>query len=119
MAETLNIRAGDIRWPITIQAPSTTQNSIGAPVTSWNTIFACRAKIESTQTATYKATTSDDTVTAQSTYIFTIRFPLGTNIATNMTILFNGQTYQINDLNNVLQRNRFLQLFCMVINGTA
>ena len=118
-SETLSIQAGRFRHTIAIQAPSTSQNTIGAPLTTWTTVLTTKAEFLSQQTATYKAVTADGTVTSQASYLVTLRFPKSVTITTAMRILFRGQAYSIASINDILQRRMFVQLFCMTIDGTA
>ena len=116
MAESLYIPAGSLRWPILIQQQDSSSRDAGGQVISgdWITVLSCRAKIDSTITATYKSAVQDGAIIAVATYIMTIRYP-SVAITPDMQITFAGEQYKINAVNNIQQQGRFLQIFCMRI----
>jgi SPP1 family predicted phage head-tail adaptor len=118
--ESLSQQSGLFRFPITIQAPNSGErDAAGQPISGdWTTVLSCRAKIESTLTATYKSGTQAEAITSVATYLMTIRWPgSAIKITPDMRVVFNGDNYVINAINNSLQRNRYLQIFCMRIDS--
>jgi SPP1 family predicted phage head-tail adaptor len=115
---TSQLQAGDLRHSITITAASTTRDQYGQPSKIWNTVLITRAKIQSTTTSSYKMLIQAGVETSQATHVITMRWPGSSiSIESGMRVLFGDNTYQIEAVDNVLNRNRVVNLFCMVPNG--
>lgn len=116
----LQIQAGDLRHAVTITEASTTRDAAGQPVSTWTTVLATRAKIESTTTLNYKERIRDGVTSSQSTDLITIRWP-GANVAimSGMRVEFGDNTFLVQAVDNVLRRNRLVRLYCQVIDGDS
>jgi SPP1 family predicted phage head-tail adaptor len=120
MADPLQLQAGDLRHSITITEASSTRDSYGQPISTWNTVLTTRAKIEGTTSNTYKQLIQAGVVSADTTDIITIRWPGSAVFLTpDMRVVFGDQTFLIQGIDNVLRRNRVVKLFCMAIDQAS
>jgi SPP1 family predicted phage head-tail adaptor len=116
----LVINAGELRHSITITEASSTRDSYGQPVSTWNTVLTTRAKIEGTTSTSYKQLLQSGVISAQTTDVITMRWPGSTVFITpDMRVIFGDQTFLIQGIDNVLRRNRVLKLFCMAIDAAS
>lgn len=119
MADSIVLNAGELRWVIQIQMLTGTADAFNQVDKSndanWTTILTCWAKAEH---LTGGETFASPRVLAQSTEKFTTRWQLGTyqNQSIRISILhravFNGRRFDINDVNNVEERNAVMVLLC-------
>jgi head-tail adaptor len=116
----LAIDAGQLRHQITITVPNAGErNSFGQTTPSESTtVLTTWAKIESTTGAAYKQLIQSGVISSQTTHLITMRWPgSSVQIGPNMNVVFGDQTYLVQGVDNVLQRNRVVRLFCQVIDG--
>lgn len=113
----LIINGGELRHQIAVQQQTSSQSSSGAPQSSWSTVLTTMAKIE---TATGRELYSGDQFSAQVSHVLTIRWP-GAGVQLqgggNMRVVFGSRTFVLQFVNNVLERNRKVLLYCLEING--
>ena len=109
------ISAGELRHRIQIQSPSTLQDSVGQPTTEWTTYYTCWAKIA---TAKGQFTFQGSEFTSKTTYLISMRYQPRVPVAVSDRVLFNGEVYEIEFIDNVRQLNRELLLTCHVINDS-
>ena len=120
MPDPLIIQAGTLRHTVTIQASNSTRDAAGEPLDTWNAVLTTRAAIESTLTATYKESFSQNAFSSQSTDLITMRWPgASISIKPGQRVTFNDKTYLIQAVNNVQERNRALRLACIQIDGAS
>ncbi len=116
----LNLAAGALRNAITIQAPTSTRDAAGQPVSTWNSVLTTRAAMMSTTGQSYKEVATGSTLVSQSTWLVTIRWPgASTLIEPGQRVQHGNDTYLIQAVDNVLQRNRVLQLYCLAIDADS
>lgn len=113
------IQAGDLRHSITITKQDTSDpDSFGQTQDVWTTVLTARAMIQGTTSMSYKELIQNNIVTSQTTHLITIRWPgSSVQIAAGMRVLFGDKTYLVQGVDNALERNRVVRLFCMVLNG--
>ncbi len=104
--------AGKYRHLIKICAPQRTTSANGFPKTNYATILNVKAEVKTTRGMTLIA---NDTDFKKAYTRFTIRYPKHVQIARNMRVLFNGQYYSIEYLNNVDERNVELEMQCKLV----
>jgi SPP1 family predicted phage head-tail adaptor len=116
MTDPLYIQAGELRHQIQIQAPSSSRDSAGQQISTWNVVLNTRAKIEGSNSRTYKESFANNAFASQSTDILTIRWPGGAvTIEPDMRVIFGDNTYLIQAVDNVQHRNRKVVLACIMI----
>jgi SPP1 family predicted phage head-tail adaptor len=114
----LFLPAGSLRHIVTVQSPSSTRDSAGQPISTWTTILTTRAQIESTTGSAYKELVQDGAIAAQSTDVFTLRWPgSSVDLQPGMRVLFQDNTYIVQAVDNALRRNRVVKLFTMAIDS--
>ena len=116
----LTIDPGELRHRVTIMQPSTMQDADGQFTSSWSTLLITWAKIDDAASNTFKFNFQGSVLAANSTDVLTIRWPgQNYNIAPGMQVIFADMTFVIQDVSNVLHRNRVLHLACVVQNETS
>jgi len=117
----LYLSAGDLRHSVTIQSANKSErDSYGQPISTWATILTTRAKIASTVGASYKDAFAQNALANQSTHLITIRYPSDAiTIQPGQRVTHKNDTYTIQDVDNVLERNRVLRIACMQIESTS
>jgi SPP1 family predicted phage head-tail adaptor len=121
MFNPLYINPGELRNQIAIQTKSQNdRDGYGQLVETWVTILTTRAKIESTTGASYKDTFAQNARVNQSTKLITIRYP-GSNVViqAGQRIVHGNDIYTVQDVDNVLERNRKLRIAAMQIQDTS
>lgn len=120
MTDPLYIQAGELRHKIVIQSPSSVRDAAGQPVSMWNTVLTTRAKIENSNSRTFKDSFSNNALASQSTDIITIRWPgSSVDIKPDMRVIFGDNTLLIQAVDNVLRRNRKVVLACIQIDADS
>lgn len=115
----LYISAGALRNAVTITAQNPAQSdAAGQPIPgNWTTVLTTRASIRA---ATAREQVQDGQVAAQATYIIVLRWPgSSVRIVTGQHVVFGNNTYLIQDVDNILQRNRVIKLTCIQIDGDS
>ncbi len=110
------ISAGELRHRIQIQSPSTSQDSVGQPTAEWTTYHTCWAKIATTKN-TFLFQTNE--FTSKTSFVISIRYQPGVTISVADRILFKGEVYEIEFLDNVKQLNQEVRLTCHVLNDST
>ena len=114
------IDPGELRHSIQIQAASSTRDTAGQPVSTWNLVLTTRAKIENTNSRTFKESFAANALASQSTDVITIRWPgAAIDLLPGMRVLFGDNTYLVQAVDNVQRRNRKVTLACMAIDGDS
>lgn len=115
----LVIPAGYLRHEVVFQAPGSVRDDAGELVSaSWNSYLTTLAGIDSTMSQAYRESFTSDAFSSQSTDLFTIRWP-GSNIdiEPGHRILFRGDYYLVQGIDNVRKRDRVLRIATLVIDG--
>ena len=116
MLNPLYLRAGELRHAVQIQSASSTRDAAGQPVSTWNVVLTTRAKIENSGGQAYKESFSNSSLAAQSTDLLTIRWPGSSiTVAPGMRVIFGNNTFLVQDVDNVLHRDRVVRLACVMI----
>lgn len=93
------MRAGDLKYVITIQQPITVQNEYGANGIDWKDVISTRAK------ADYNSgnrQNENNEIVHNQTITFTIRYYH--NIKDDMRIIWNGNKYRILSINKEIYK---------------
>jgi SPP1 family predicted phage head-tail adaptor len=112
----LAIDPGELRHKIQIQQASSTRDAAGQPVSTWNVVLTTWAKIAAPGSMTYKERFANNTFSSQSSDFITIRWPgASITIEPGMRVIFGDNIYLIQAVDNVLHRNRKVNLACIQI----
>jgi SPP1 family predicted phage head-tail adaptor len=111
----LSIPPGYLQHAIQLQAQSSTQDAFGQQLLTWNTILSCRAGIRMVQGREVYQTAQ---FVAQVTHCITFWYP-GASIVIEggQQVLFGKRAFNVQTVDNVLERNRVINLMCVEING--
>ncbi len=111
----LIVNAGEMPHPIQIQQQASSQTGTGAQVESWTTVLSTWAKIS---TASSREVYRASQFTAQVSHVIKMRWPgTGVVIQGGQRVVFGSRVFQLQTVENVLERNRVLLLHCLEING--
>lgn len=100
-----------LRYPITIESPSTTQDSFGQPTNTWNTVASTWASI--------KAVTSKEVYalgagfTAQVSHKVTVRYNAALCIEAGFRILYRNRIFQVQTVSDPDEQRVELNLMCL------
>lgn len=114
--EPLVINAGELRHAIDIQQPNyATAGSRGQSVTpsSWTTVRSTRAAV---YTAGGRETSMASQIVSDVSHVVKIRWGSAV-IKANYRVVFGGRTFTVQYVENVLERNRVLLLYCLEVDG--
>jgi SPP1 family predicted phage head-tail adaptor len=112
----LILQPGELRHQVGFARASATQDASGQKLNTWTPYLATRAKIENLsgqqlfQAAEF---------TSQASWRITLRFPGSGVIDVGDRATFAAHTFVVQIVNNVLERNRVLQLTCVEIDGAS
>ncbi|HEV2324558.1 MAG TPA: phage head closure protein [Terracidiphilus sp.] len=110
---------GSLRHKVTIQAQDPAQcDAAGQPIPgAWTTVLTTRASIRS---ASAREQVSDGQLASQCVYIIMIRWPgAAVRIVTGQRVVFGGNSYHIQDVDNILQRNRVVKITAIQVDGDS
>jgi head-tail adaptor len=116
MKDLLVIQPGTLRHSIQVQAPAPgASDTFGASVEPaiWSTIVTTRAAI---YTAGGRETSQAAQLVSEVSHVVTIRYTPAA-IMPNYRILFGARVFSIRFVENVLERNRVLNIYCLEIDG--
>ena len=117
LTNSLSLAAGRLRHTVALEQPSTVPDSFGQPVESWTTVWQGRAAIE---TVTARELYQSGQFTDQISHIVTMRWPgPAVPLATGMRVSFGSHAYKVQAVNNILERNRVVELLVLELNSTA
>lgn len=108
-----SVEPGELRHLIEIQDRSTTSDSFGQPQQIWGTVSTCMAGIN---IVTMREAFGSNQLTSQSSDIWTARWT-PVSIQPGMRIVFRGETFLVQAINNVDKRNVLLHILCLQINA--
>lgn len=111
MKKSINI--GDLKQVMELQELTITTDKCGFQVEEWKTILKTRCRVEFDKS--YKLNKEVATAEGISTFtarIFTFRYNPRINVSvTKHRILFKGNYYQLQVLNNIDEENRFMMVW--------
>lgn len=122
LAAALSINPGDLRHLITIQAPSSTAGAMGNSLVpgSWTQALATWAAIYTPGAGGIRGGgrfgAQGDQIISEATHVVKIRWTPVT-LAAGYQVLFGTRVFTINYIENLLERNRVLLLYCKEIDG--
>jgi SPP1 family predicted phage head-tail adaptor len=117
----LYIQPGDLRHQIQIQAASSAdRDAAGQSVDNWDLVCGAYAKIESTNSRTFRMSFSNNVLASQSTDAITMRWPgPAIDIKTGMRVQFGDNIFNIDAVDNVQRRNRKIVLACTQVSSDS
>jgi SPP1 family predicted phage head-tail adaptor len=108
---------GELRDQIQIQQQTTAQDDFGQPQSTWTTVLTAMSKIASITMAERFQTAQ---FVAQISHRITLRWPgAGVTIQGGMRVMFGTRIFQLQEVDNVEERNVTLHLLCLEINGAG
>jgi len=111
----LIVDAGELRHQVTINMPSSSPSSFGASVSpaSWT---AVRTTMAAVYTAGGRETSQASQLVEQVSHVVKIRW--GTEVLkAGYQVAFGSRTFTVLYIENVLERNRVLLLYCKEVDG--
>ena len=105
-------RAGQLKFQITIQQQTATQ-LYGEPTLSWSTFAICKASIEPISGREYFAAKQ---IISEQLFRFTIRYISG--ITAKMRISYNSTHYDIQDVIDIGNNHKEIQMICRLASGS-
>lgn len=99
------MKAGDLRYPITIQRQTKTTDNKGNRVTAWTNVCACNASVADVSGRDFYAAQAYQ---AQDVVTFGIRWR--NDLDTACRILFNGGVYKIEQINHLGYRGDYIHI---------
>jgi SPP1 family predicted phage head-tail adaptor len=111
----LAINAGELRHQVQIQSPLYQPTSRGSSVTpaSWSLVRTAFAAI---YTAGGRETSMASQIVSQVSHVVKVRWTADV-IKANYQVLFGGRFFTVQYVENVLERNRVLLLYCLEVDG--
>lgn len=112
----LVIAAGELRHAISIQQPQySAAGSRGMSITptSWTDVRDTRAAI---YTAGGRETSQASQIVSEVSHVVKVRWTLLT-IKANYRVVYGSRTFTVQYVENVLERNRVLLLYCLEVDG--
>ena len=100
---------GRMRYEVELQKPTLTRDAGGGITEALTTLSNIYADIKQTRG---NESLKQGQVKEQTTFIFTIRYRK--DIGTNFRILYDSDFYNIRNIKNVDNRNRFMELECQL-----
>jgi len=113
----LVVRPGELRHLVEIQSPVYAGDARGASIVpvSWSLVCCANAAI---YTAGGKETSQASQIVSEVSHVVKIRWP-GVLIKANYQVLFNGRIFTVKYVEDVLERNRVLLLYCLEVDQGA
>lgn len=108
------MKSEELRHRITLQVLETITNENGFEVEAWVDFKDLWAKVENLHGREYFEAAA---VQAENTVKFTIRYT--DEIDTSMRILFKGNQYNINSIDNIKYRNKFIEIKGMEVENSG
>lgn len=105
------MRAGALRHRITIERRTEAQSASGMPTYTWATFKTANAEIKTTAGREGLAA---EQIVSESTHTVRMRYQPG--ILSDMRVKYHARTFEINHIDNVLEKDAELVLFCKEYN---
>jgi head-tail adaptor len=112
----LAIDAGELRHPITIQSPQYAGDALGGMSVSPSSFTLARETMAAIYTAGGKETSMASQIVSQVSHTVKVRWT-PTVIKAGYRVLFAGRFFTVQYVENVLERNRVLLLYCLEVDG--
>ncbi len=111
----LVVRPGELRHLVEIQAPIYAPDARGGSTTpsGYTAVFSANAAI---YTAGGRETSMASQIVSQVSHVVKIRWP-GMMVKPNYQVLFSGHTFTVQYVEDVLERNRVLLLYCLEVDS--
>lgn len=112
----LVINPGELRHLVTIESPVYAADSLGAvsvTPTSWS---AVRSPFAAIYTAGGRETSQASQIVSEVSHVVKVRWTSDV-IKANYRVVFGSRTFTIQYVENVLERNRVLLLYCLEVDG--
>ena len=100
-----------LRYPITIESPSTTQDSFGQPTDTWNTVCSPWADITAVTSKEVYALGAG--FTSQVTHKIVIRFNPSVCIEAGYRVLYRNRTFLVQAVTDPDEQRAQLNLMCL------
>lgn len=112
----LIINPGELLHSVVIQAPSSTPDTFGQSVTpaTWTAVLTTWAAI---YTAGGRETSMASQIVSDVSHVVKIRWSAAATLKANQRVVFGVRTFTVQYVENVLERNRVLLLYCQEVNG--
>jgi SPP1 family predicted phage head-tail adaptor len=107
VTEPLIINPADLRHSIQIQERSTTQDQYGQPLEVWCTLITTRARI---RTLSLREQFAQAGFSSQATHQITMRWQGSVPLQAGQRIVFGTRVFLVQSVENVLERNRVINL---------
>lgn len=110
-----SIRAGELCHQVEIQQPQYVAGPAGMSLTpsSWTTVRTAMAAI---YTAGGRETSMASQIVSDVSHVVKVRWTAAV-VKANYRVVFGARTMQVQYVENVLERNRVLVLYCLEVNG--
>lgn len=111
----LRIDGGELRHPVVIQMPSAAPSSMGASVNpaSWTNVRSTQAAI---YTAGGKETNQAAQLVSEVSHVVKVRWTADV-LKAGYRVAFGARYFTVLYIENVLERNRVLNLYCKEVDG--
>lgn len=107
--KTKDISAGELRFPVSVQKPVyTNDNAGGQGKPKWETKFEIYCKVEDKKSSEQYSDGSTGRVRGYSYFLFTSWWREDIEITDRL--LFRGKLFNIRGINNIEQRNKFIEI---------
>jgi SPP1 family predicted phage head-tail adaptor len=113
-ADPLALDPGELRHLVSFAHTSASQDAAGQPLNTWTAYLSTWAKIENLSGQQLFQTNQ---FTSAAIFRFTTRYHA--TIQVGDRIAFGSHAWVVQIINNVLERNRKLELTCLEINGAS
>jgi len=107
VAKLADMRSGDLRQVVTLQSPPDGVGSRGERTGEWSAVATIRAKVEA---LSGEEVIQANQLVAMATHRVTIRFR--TNVTPLQRLRFGTRYLNIGFVNNLQERNRWIELLC-------
>ena len=109
------VNIGALRHQIQIQQQSGAADTFGQPALTWTTV---RTPWGGLNVVSMREAFGEGQLTAQETDIWTVRWT-SVPIQPGMQVIFNGQAWRIQVVNDVAKRHVVLHLLCLLLNASS
>lgn len=115
LKDPLVINPGELRHPVTIQAPSSIADEFGNSVTpnNWTTV---RTTMGAIYTAGGRETSQASQLVSEVSHVVKVRWTSDV-LKAGYQVLFSNRLFTLEFVENVLERNRVLLLYCKEVDG--
>lgn len=115
IADPLVLNPGDLRHLVTISAPTPHVGTFAPVSDKWTLVLTTRAALKQ---ITAKTMYQTGAILTQASHTLRMRYT-PTSIKPGYQVTYSTKTYRVVNVDNVLERNRVLELLLLEINGSA